>query len=86
MFFQYLSGKIGIAGYSLTEIVRKKIKKKPLVLAYWGGSEISILATDLAEFLGIVVALNILFGIPLLLGSVISVLEILFFFAITKKD
>jgi len=86
MFFQYLSGKIGIAGYSLPELVRKKIKKKFLVLIYWIGSEISILATDLAEFLGIVVALNILFGIPLIWGAFISVAEILLFFFFTKKD
>src|SRR3989344_689992 len=53
MFFQYLSGKIGIAGYSLSELVRKKIKDKRLILGYWILAEIAILATDLAEFLGI---------------------------------
>ncbi len=86
MFFQYLSGKIGIAGYSLSEIVKEKIKKKWKILVYWIGAEISILATDLAEFLGIVVALNILFGIPLLIGSFVSVLEILLFFVVTRKS
>src|SRR3989344_9479627 len=53
MFFQYLSGKIGIAGYSLSELVRKKLKDKRLILGYWILAEIAILATDLAEFLGI---------------------------------
>jgi manganese transport protein len=86
MFFQYLSGKIGIAGYSLSEIVKDRIKTKWKVFIYWLGAEVSILATDLAEFLGIVVALNILFGVPLLIGSFISILEILFFFALTKKS
>ena len=69
MLFQYLSGKLGIAGYSLPELVKKKLKKKWLVLSYWVSAEIAILATDLAEFLGIIVALNLLFGIPLLWGT-----------------
>ncbi len=85
MFFQYLSGKIGLAGYSLPELIRSRIRSRAFVIAYWLLSEIAILATDLAEFLGIVVALDILFGIPLLIGSFISVAEILLFFAMTKS-
>ncbi len=86
MFFQYLSGKLGIAGYSLPELVKDRIKNKSLILTYWLCSEIAILATDLAEFLGIVVALNILFGIPLLIGSFISIIEVLLFFFLTKNN
>ena len=53
MMFQYLSGKIGIAGYSVAELVKEKLKRKSLIVAYWLLSELVILATDLAEFLGI---------------------------------
>ena len=85
MLFQYLSGKLGIAGYSLPELVKEKLKKKWLVLFYWILAEIVILATDLAEFLGIVVALNLLFGIPLLWGTYIAVADVLVIILLTQK-
>ena len=85
MLFQYLSGKLGIAGYSLPELVKEKLKKKWLVFSYWILAEIVILATDLAEFLGIVVALNLLFGIPLLWGTYIAVADVLIILLLTQK-
>ena len=85
MLFQYLSGKIGIAGYSLPELVRRKIKNKALVFIYWILSEVAILATDLAEFLGIVVALNLLFGIPLIWGTYIAVIDVLLILLLTQN-
>lgn len=85
MLFQYLSGKIGIAGYSLPELIKQKFKSKAVVLGYWVLAEIAILATDLAEFLGIVVALNLLFGIPLLWGTYIAVADVLLILFLTQK-
>ncbi|MBI5553483.1 MAG: Nramp family divalent metal transporter [Candidatus Diapherotrites archaeon] len=76
MLFQYLSGKIGIAGYSLPELVKEELRNPLLVAGYWVLAEIAILATDLAEFLGIVVALNLLFGIPLMVGTLIAVADV----------
>src|SRR3989338_7398548 len=35
MLFQYLSGKIGIAGYSLPDLVRKKLRSRFLIFLYW---------------------------------------------------
>ncbi len=86
MLFQYLSGKMGIAGYSLAEVIKIKWKSKTRVFAYWVLAEIAILATDLAEFLGIVVALNLLFGIPLLLGSLVAMLDVLLLLFLTRKS
>jgi len=85
MLFQYLSGKIGIAGYSLPELIKQKFKSKAVVLLYWILAEIAILATDLAEFLGIVVALNLLFGIPLLWGTYIAIADVLLILFLTQK-
>ncbi len=85
MLFQYLSGKLGIAGYSLAELVKEKLKKKWLVFLYWVLAEFVILATDLAEFLGIVVALNLLFGIPLIYGTFIAVADVLIILFLTQK-
>ncbi|MBI5355131.1 MAG: Nramp family divalent metal transporter [Candidatus Aenigmarchaeota archaeon] len=85
MLFQYLSGKLGLAGYSLPELMRLKLKNKYAVLVYWFLSEFVILATDLAEFLGIVVALKLLFGIPMLWGTFIAVIDVLFILIFTQK-
>ncbi len=85
MLFQYLSGKIGIAGYSLPELIKEKFKSKAVVLIYWILAEIAILATDLAEFLGIVVALNLLFGIPLLWGTYIAIADVLIILFLAQK-
>ncbi|MEM2138124.1 MAG: Nramp family divalent metal transporter, partial [Candidatus Anstonellaceae archaeon] len=55
MLFQYLSGKLGIAGHTIGDLVRQRWGDKRLVFGYWLLAELAILATDLAEFLGIVV-------------------------------
>ncbi len=77
MLFQYISGKMGIAGHTIGDLIRQKWKNKGLVLIYWLLAEIAILATDLAEFLGIVVALNLLFGVPYYIGALIAVADVL---------
>lgn len=84
MLFQYLSGKLGIAGHTIGDIVRTKWKNKFLVFVYWLLAEIAILATDLAEFLGIVVALNLLFGIPYLIGAILAVADVLILIQLTQ--
>ena len=84
MLFQYLSGKLGLSGHSLADIVRKRWGKYSFV--YWVLAEISILATDLAEFLGIVVALKLLFGIPMSLGVVIAIFDVLLFVVFSEKS
>ena len=87
MLFQYLSGKLGIAGYSLAEVVKIKWKNKFLVFLYWLlARNISIIATDLAEFLGIVVALNLLFGIPLFDWDFFSDLRCTFIIIFNKEN
>ena len=71
MLLQTMSAKLGIAtGLNLAEICRKHFRK-PVVYAMWAVAEISAMATDLAEFLGASIALNLLFGIPLLYATLI---------------
>lgn len=78
MLLQYLSGKVGIAtGHSLPELIRLHLKKRIYVVPYWLASEFAAAMTDLAEFLGTVLALNLLFGIPLLYGTFLSVLDVI---------
>ncbi|MBI4235204.1 Nramp family divalent metal transporter [Candidatus Peregrinibacteria bacterium] len=85
MLFQYLSGKIGIAGYSLPDLVRLRLKNRKLILLYWFFAELVILATDLAEFLGIVVALKLLFGIPMIWGTYIALFDVLLILILSQK-
>jgi manganese transport protein len=78
MLLQYLSGKLGIAsGHSLPEMVRKSLIRKEFVIPYWLAAEAAAAATDLAEYLGTVVALNILFGVPLLYAAIFGALDVL---------
>jgi manganese transport protein len=84
MLLQYLSGKLGIAtGHSLPELIRLHLRKSRYLIPYWLGAEFATIMTDLAEFLGTVIALNLLFGIPLLYGTFLSVLDVLLIFGVT---
>jgi manganese transport protein len=72
MFVQSLSAKLGLAtGASLPENCRKQYRR-PVVLALWVQAELVAMATDLAEVVGGAIALNLLFGLPLLTGGVIT--------------
>ncbi len=86
MLLQYLSGKIGIAtGQSLAEIIRQKLKKKKYIIPFWLASELAITATDLAEYLGTVIALNLLFGIPMIYASIFGAFDVIIILAITAR-
>ncbi|GAC1434495.1 MAG: Nramp family divalent metal transporter [Ktedonobacteraceae bacterium] len=71
MLLQTMSAKLGIAtGLNLAEMCRKHFGR-PTVYVMWVVAEISAMATDLAEFLGASIALNLLFNIPLLYATLI---------------
>jgi len=78
MILQYLSGKLGIAtGQSLPELVKSSLVRKAFVVPYWLAAEAAAAATDLAEYLGTVIALNLLFGVPLLYAAIFGALDVL---------
>jgi len=86
MLLQYLSGKLGIAtGKDLPELVRDSLHSKFDVYLNWIGAEAAAAATDLAEYLGTVIALNILFGVPLLYASLFGAADILILLALTSR-
>ncbi|HXA91047.1 MAG TPA: Nramp family divalent metal transporter [Mycobacterium sp.] len=69
---QYLSAKLGlVTGRSLPEAVGDRMRR-PTRLAYWVQAELVAVATDLAEVVGGSLALHLLFGLPLLVGGVIT--------------
>ncbi len=64
MLVQYLSAKVGIAtGKNLPELCREHLPR-PASWGLWVQAEVVAIATDLAEFVGAAVALNLLFGVP----------------------
>ena len=64
MLVQYLSAKTGIAtGKNLPELCREHFSK-PVTFGLWLQAEAIAIATDLAEFVGAAIALNLLFGVP----------------------
>ncbi len=70
---QYLSAKLGIVtGTSLPEILGARLRRPASRRLYWVQAELVAMATDLAEIIGGAVALNLLFGLPLLAGGVIT--------------
>jgi manganese transport protein len=72
MLFQALSAKLGIVtGRNLAELCRENFPA-PLVFVMWAVSEVSAMATDLAEFLGGAIGLALLFHMPLLAGMIVT--------------
>jgi manganese transport protein len=70
---QYLSAKLGIVtGQSLPEVLGARIRHRGARLAYWAQAELVAIATDVAEVIGGAVALNLLFGLPLVWGGVVT--------------
>jgi manganese transport protein len=72
MLIQSMSAKLGIAtGKNLPELCREHFPKW-VSFTLWVFSEIAAMGTDLAEFLGATLGLNLLFHIPLLTGTLIT--------------
>lgn len=70
---QYLSAKLGVVtGESLPQVLGKRIHNRWARRAYWVQAELVAMATDLAEVIGGAVALNLLFGLPLIWGGLIT--------------
>jgi manganese transport protein len=72
MLIQNLSGKVGIAtGRNLPELCREHFAR-PVTWGLWVQAELIAMATDMAEFIGAAIALNLLFGVPLFAAGVIT--------------
>jgi manganese transport protein len=70
---QYLSAKLGVVtGRSLPELLGDRLQHRFARRAYWLQAELVAMATDIAEVIGGAVALQLLFGLPLLLGGLIT--------------
>src|SRR5205809_4002847 len=74
---QALAAKLGIVtGRDLAQACRDHYPR-PVVIALWVLCEIAIAACDLAEVIGSAIALNLLLGIPLVVGVVITAADVI---------
>ncbi|OLC30581.1 MAG: divalent metal cation transporter [Armatimonadetes bacterium 13_1_40CM_64_14] len=72
MLIQGLAAKLGIAtGMNLAEMCRARYPRW-LCYAFWVTQETTAMATDLAEFLGAAIGINLLFGIPMFGAALIT--------------
>ena len=72
---QTLSARLGVVtGHDLAQACRAEYSR-PVTLALWLMAEVAIAATDLAEILGTIIALKLLFGIPLLWGCLVTAFD-----------
>ncbi|PTG92364.1 divalent metal cation transporter [Staphylococcus chromogenes] len=84
MFLQSMCARLGIAsGMDLAQVTRHMISKKMAVIA-WIIAELAIMATDIAEVIGSTIALNLLFHIPLIIGAVITIVDVFLLLLIMK--
>ncbi len=82
---QGLSSKLGIVtGRDLAQACRDHYSK-PAVFGQWILCEVAIAACDLAEVIGSAIALNLLFGIPLTMGVIITALDVLLVLYLQNK-
>jgi manganese transport protein len=72
MLIQYLSAKLGIAtDRNLPELCRERFPRAGRV-GLWIQAEVMAMSTDIAEFLGAALGLNLLFGVPLFTAGLIT--------------
>ena len=72
MLIQYMSAKLGIVtGQNLPQHIQARWPRA-LTWGMWVQAEIMAMATDIAEFLGAALGLNLLFGVPLLPAGLIT--------------
>lgn len=72
---QALAARLGIAsGRDLAQACRDAYPK-PVGYVLWFACELAIIACDLAEVIGTAIALKLLFGIPLVIGALITALD-----------
>lgn len=79
MLLQSMTVRLGIAtDMDLAQMTRYYLNR-PLAIMFWIIAELVIIATDIAEIIGSAIALDLLFNIPLIIGALITVLDVFFY-------
>jgi manganese transport protein len=82
---QSLCARLAIAtGRDLAQACRDAFPRV-VAIPLWIAAELAIIATDIAEVIGTAIGLNLLFGIPLELGVLITALDVFLILWLQKK-
>jgi manganese transport protein len=85
MVLQALAAKLGIvAGMDLAQACSEAYSR-PVRYVLWAMCELAIIATDLAEVIGTAIALQLLFGIPLVWGVCLTALDVFLILALQRR-
>ena len=85
MLIQTMSAKLGIAtGKNLAEHCRERFSP-PVVWGMWVIMELVAMATDLAEFLGAALGFYLLFGVPLIIGAILTAIATFLILALERQ-
>ncbi len=86
MLMQEMSARLGIAtGMDLAQATSASVGKKTSIFL-WLLTELAIIATDIAEVIGSAIALKLLFHIPILVGIVITTVDVLLLLLLQKRS
>lgn len=84
MLLQYMASKLGIVtGLDLAQATRKYTSRR-VGFILWIITELAIMATDIAEVIGGAIALNLLFGLPIIWGIILTVFDVLLLLFLMK--
>ncbi|MBX4181226.1 Nramp family divalent metal transporter [Sodalis sp. CWE] len=84
MLLQVMCAKLGIVtGMDLAQATKCLVGKKA-AFVLWVAAELAIIATEIAEVIGSAIAMNLLFKIPVLLGVVVTVLDVFLLLVLMK--
>lgn len=84
MMLQAMSAKLGIVtGKDLAQMTGERTNK-PVRIGLWVVAELAIMATDVAEIIGSGIALELIFKIPLIMGIMITALDVLLLLLLMK--
>jgi len=85
LLLQNLCARLGmISGLDLATGCRREFSR-PMSIALWSFAELGIVACDLAEVLGSAVALELLFGIPPLIGALLTSVDVLLILVLQQR-
>lgn len=85
MLVQYLSAKVGVAtGKDLPELCREQLPR-PVRYGLWVQAELIAMATDMAEFVGAAIGLNLLFGMRLLCAALVTAIVSFAILALARR-
>ncbi|MFC6290491.1 Nramp family divalent metal transporter [Levilactobacillus angrenensis] len=84
MLLQAMSARLGIVtGKDLAQLTREHTGRRT-GFVLWIITELAIMATDIAEIIGSAIALKLLFGFPLIVGIIITALDVLVLLVLMK--